>query len=322
MPCVWRWAKRNNSMPALKVIARSAIFMDTLVAIKAVSSSPEETINAGIDRAFAAFRFVEETCSRFDESSELRRLSLRTGVPQPVSMLLFEALRFAVKLAETTSGTFDPTVGRMMERKGFGRHYLSGRSPVPLPHSAPAQPETYLDISFDERHRTITLLRPLLLDLGAVAKGMAVDLAKREMEHHEGCLIDAGGDIFAGGTNERCEPWRIGIRHPLQPDAYIHTVRISGGAVCTSGSYERRSPKEAETHHLLDPQSGASSGELLSCTAIAPLAMLADGFSTAAFLLGSRCGLELLESAGLEGLTVSSALDVSMTRGMKRYSDE
>lgn len=304
-------------MAALNVLTRSSIFMDTVIAVKVVSSFSIETVNAGIDRAFASFRHVEEACSRFDESSELRHLSLKPGAAQPVSPLLFEALRFARLLAETTDGIFDPTVGQLLERKGFARHYLTGISPAPLPDS-PAH-VSYRDFVLDEQERTVTLINPLLLDLGAVAKGLAVDLAKRELEEHNGYFIDAGGDLFVGGRNEQDEPWRIGIRHPLQIGQNICSLRISDMAVCTSGSYERISPLDGVTHHLLDPYSEASRDELMSCTVIAPFAMLADGLSTAVFLLGQQRGLELLESMDMEGLAVASNLDVTMTAHMKRY---
>lgn len=304
-------------MATLHAVARSSIFMDTVIAIKAVSSLSAEAVNAGIDRAFAAFRYVEETCSRFDDKSELRLLSLKPGVPQPVSPLLFEALRFARQLADTTGGIFDPTVGQLLERKGFARHYLTGFTPALLPFSA--TPVSYRDFELDEQERTVTLLKPMLLDLGAVAKGLAVDLAKRELEGYNGYLIDAGGDLFAGGRNERGEPWHIGIRHPLQTDQNICVLRISDMAVCTSGNYERRSPLDGVTHHLLDPYTETCSDELISCTVIAPYTMLADGLSTAVFLLGQRRGLEMLESMEFEGLTISSALDLTMTAQMKRY---
>ncbi|WP_314590048.1 FAD:protein FMN transferase [Paenibacillus terrigena] len=304
-------------METLRTVTRSFVCMDTIINITAVSSISTEAVNTSIDRAFAAFRYVEETCSRFDSNSELRRLSLNPGVSQPVSPLLFEGLRFARQLAEITGGIFDPTVGQLLERKGFTRHYLTGFPPAPVP--IPLTPVSYQDIVIDEQEQTITLIKPLLLDLGAVAKGLAVDLATRELENYDGYLIDAGGDIFAGGRNERDEPWQIGIQHPLQTDQNICVLRISDMAVCTSGSYERRSPLDGGTHHLLNPYTEKSSGELISCTVVAPFTMLADGLSTAVFLLEQRRGLEMLESMNFEGLTVSSTLDLTMTTQMKRY---
>ena len=85
----------------------------------------------------------------------------------------------------------------------------------------------------------MTLHRPLLLDLGAVAKGLAIDMAARELQPFENFAIDAGGDLYFGGCNAAGEPWSVGIRHP-RGDGLLDTLRVSDAAVCTSGDYERR----------------------------------------------------------------------------------
>jgi thiamine biosynthesis lipoprotein len=72
------------------------------------------------------FAVVEQACSRFDPNTELRQLLARPGETVQVSPVWFEAVRFAVHLARTTGGAFDPTVGRQLEQHGFNRHYLTG----------------------------------------------------------------------------------------------------------------------------------------------------------------------------------------------------
>ena len=78
-----------------------------------------------------------------------------------------------------------------------------------------------------------------MLDLGAVAKGMAVDAAARELAVCGDFAIDAGGDLYLGGVNRNGEPWRVGIRHPRRDGELIEAVTVSDRAVCTSGDYER-----------------------------------------------------------------------------------
>ena len=70
---------------------------------------------AAIDRAFEWIQAVERCCSRFDAASELRRLCDTVGTPVRVSRMLFEALQFAMSLADDTDGAFDPTVGGELE---------------------------------------------------------------------------------------------------------------------------------------------------------------------------------------------------------------
>jgi thiamine biosynthesis lipoprotein len=300
----------------LNTINRSLIAMDTVISLKVVSSQPAAEINECISRVFEIFRFVEETCSRFDDNSELRRLSLMPGIAKEVSPLLFEAIRFAKEIAILTKGAFDPTVGHILEKNGFSRHYITGQSPIPVEIASHV---SFLDLEIDDKNRTVTLKKPMLLDLGAIAKGLAVDLSKQELIHFEGYLINAGGDLFAGGLNEEQVPWNIGIQHPLIKDKTICSLHVTDMAVCTSGGYERSSPLTVGMHHLLDSRTNISRKDLLSCTAISPFAMLADGLSTAAFILGQQQGLDLFSMIGLEGLWITSTLETITTTGMQRY---
>jgi thiamine biosynthesis lipoprotein len=227
---------------------------------------------------------------------------------------LFQAVQFALVIAAESGGAFDPTVGHAMEMHGFNRNYRT-RHTIHTPANPPPG-VSYRDIQIDPVDRTITLLRPLVLDLGAVAKGLAVDLAARELQPFTNFAVNAGGDLFAGGHNANDEPWSIGIRHPRIDGELIGFVRVSNRAVCTSGDYERHASAESSGHHILDPPRGVSAESLASVTVIAPAAILADALATAAFVLGPDAGLAFIEQHGVDGLLISPALERFATRGM------
>ncbi len=173
----------------------------------------------------------------------------------------------------------------------------------------------YRDVRIDPERRTIRLMRPLTLDLGAVAKGLAVDAAARELEAFEDFAIDAGGDLYLGGSDERGQPRSVGIRHPRMDHALIARLRVSNQAMCTSGDYERRTP-DGEEHHIIDPRTGASPESVISATVVASGAMLADALATAAFVLGPKDGVEFLNRVGVDGLLVTSDLQRYETAGL------
>jgi thiamine biosynthesis lipoprotein len=292
--------------------------MGTLVTIQVVghdaTAAEIATRDAAIERAFDWFRQVEACCSRFDPSSELRRVGARAGIATPVSELVFRAVEFACALAAETDGAFDPTVGGRMAALGFDRHYRTGESAQVAPDAD--DPASYHDIEVDAARRTITVARPLHLDLGAVAKGLGIDLAARELAPFVHYAIDAGGDLYLSGLNAHREPWAVGIRHPREPGALLGTIRATDRAVCTSGDYERVTG-DGTSHHLLHPATGSSGTETASVTVMAPTAMVADGLGTAAFVLGPASGLALLERAGVDGLIVSADLAQVATAGMR-----
>jgi len=293
---------------------RTEAVMGTLVTIQVVDDSKTAaSANAAIERAFGWFREIEERCTRFSPTSELMQLKGRVGEAVPASAILFEAVRFALLVAEETDGAFDPTVGDEMAARGFNREYNTGNA-IPSEERGAA---TWKDIDLDTLHRTITLRRPLTLDLGAVAKGLAVDTAVRELQPFENFAIDAGGDLYLGGVNAAGTRWAVGIRHPRRDGELIDTLHISDQAVCTSGDYERQAPVGSGEHHLLDPHTGASPVEVASVTVVAPSAMVADALGTAAFILGPKAGIQFLDRMGVGGLIFTPDLERHETGGLR-----
>jgi len=261
-------------------------------------------------RALDWFDRVERTCSRFDPESELTRLTRHPGDAIHASDILFESVRFAVAVAKESGGAFDPTVGRALADAGFDRDHRTGRAIVPRSVDDTGD---YRDIHLDEHEKTIMLDKPVSLDLGGVAKGFAVDIAARDLRTSgfENFVIDAGGDLYVAGNNANDEPWSIGIRHPRAENEIIETLRLSDAGICTSGDYERHAPNPdgGVAHHLIDPRTHRSAGELASVTVVAPGAMIADALSTAVFVLGRIEGIAFLRRQQVDGFVYTTSLE-------------
>ncbi|MET0293099.1 MAG: FAD:protein FMN transferase [Steroidobacteraceae bacterium] len=274
---------------------RTQALMGTVVSIDV------DAPDAVVARAFDWFREVEACCSRFDPGSELRQLE--AGDPVVVSPMLFEAVRFALRVAEETDGAFDPTIGGRMAARGYNRHYATRETSGAMDSTG----VSFRDVEVDANTRTIRLRRPLTLDLGAVAKGLAIDAAAKELQPFENFCIDAGGDLYFGGRNRQGDAWRAGIRHPRNRDELLDRFEVTDRAVCTSGDYERGA-------HILDARVGMPSTQAASATVVALSAMVADALATAAFVLGPERGVALLDRLDLPGLIVTPALERHRTR--------
>ena len=137
------------------------------------------------------------------------------------------------------------------------------------------------------------------LDPSGLVKGWSVELAAAILERH-GChnfCINAGGDIAIRGRPTELDPWRIGIRHPSDHDAFATVVQGTGRlAVATSATYERGL-------HIIDPRHGRPAMALASATVIGPDLTFADAYATTIFIMGTS-GLDWLQrrSAWLRGL--------------------
>ena len=181
-------------MPIRTEAAMGTVVTIHVVRDEAMRGDGDDHVDDAIERAFGWFHEIESRCTRFAPDSELMQLTARVGTPVKVSPILFEAVQFALIAAEESGGAFDPTVGHRMEQRGFNRNYRTG---VAIESTAALPPDiSYRDVRIDSRHQTVMLARPLTLDLGAVAKGLAVDAAARELAEFRDFAIDAGGDLL------------------------------------------------------------------------------------------------------------------------------
>ncbi|MBQ3288842.1 MAG: FAD:protein FMN transferase [Kiritimatiellae bacterium] len=128
---------------------------------------------------------------------------------------------------------------------------------------------------------------PGTLDLGAIAKGFAADLAA-DVACAGGidALVDLGGNLKAARSSSR--PWRTGVKDP-SGNGFAAVVELRGGeALATSATYFRGS-------HIFDGRTGrAVTNGVASVTVLCESAMWADGLSTTLFVLGPEEGRAFL----------------------------
>ncbi len=132
------------------------------------------------------------------------------------------------------------------------------------------------------------------LDFGALAKGYAADLCRAEMEAAGlSGILSLGGNIQTVGTKPDGSDWIIGVQDPDDPGRYALTLRLTGSrAAVSSGDYQRFFMQDGVRYcHILDPETLAPvRGTLRAVTVVADEGLLADGLSTALFVLGREAG--------------------------------
>lgn len=119
-------------------------------------------------------------------------------------------------------------------------------------------------------------------DPTGLVKGWALERAALILDDGDlrSWCLNVGGDVMTRGEPRPGEPWRVGIRHPDDPGAIAIVLGVRDLAVATSGGYERGD-------HIVDARTGrAVVGELRSMTVVGPSMTLADGYATAAFVMG------------------------------------
>lgn len=162
------------------------------------------------------------------------------------------------------------------------------------------------------------------LDLGAVGKGIACDVAQNYLKQQKevsGAVIAVGGSILLYGSKADGSNWKVAVQNPRGQDGEAMGVLSLSGTtnVSTSGDYEKYFMQDGKRyHHILDPSTGypADSG-LISVTVVSDNGLLSDGLSTACFVLGKEKGQKLLESYGAEGIFIDQNKKVTVTKGLK-----
>lgn len=282
-------------------------------------------------------RLEEETLSWRLETSEIYRINQVTGDGKSVqlSQELSGVIRQCLKLTEDSDGAFDVTLGpviRLWDIDSWSPDLPEGSYQVPdeqtlrqalaLCGSSRLHAESLTDWEGD----TGLVLYPeegVMLDLGAVGKGLALDYILEMMQENpdiSGGTVSVGGSVLTYGTKPDKTVWRVGVANPKNPSENIGVLYLEGQwCVSTSGDYERyMEVGGVRYHHILDPATGmpADSG-LTSVTILTKDGLLSDALSTACFVLGREKGLELAVQYGAEALFVESGGEISMTPGME-----
>ena len=261
--------------------------------------------------AHDSVRLVDSLMSSYRPESELSRVNAGAGnaAPVPVSPQTMTVLQKARLYWRLSSGAFDPTVGPIVDAWGFDR--VHGRRPTARALDSLRVLVGFGAVELDTLARTVRLPRPgMRLDLGGIAKGYALDLARRALVSPaiRGGSVNLGGNVLVFGRPPAGTRWRVAIVNPLHRESTIGELAIDSGAVATSGDYEHYVVIDGTRYgHLIDPRTAMPARGILSATAVGPLGEWSDGLSAAIFLLGPARGRALVDS--IPGLAAVWVID-------------
>ncbi len=274
------------------------------------------TMLRALQAAHDSVRLVDSLMSTFRPESELSRVNaMAGGVPQRVAPQTMHVLLQARRFWRLSGGRFDPTVGPIVRAWGFFGD--TGRVPPRAELDSLRRLVGYGRVALDSVAGTVRLPLPgMRLDLGGIAKGYALDLARAAMRDRSisGGMVDLGGNILVFGRPPSGTRWLIGIRHPRRDGRIIGTVALDSGAVATSGDYEHYFRIDGVRYgHLIDPTTGYPRRGVLAATAIGPTGEWSDGLSATLFLAGPVRGARIADSlAGTGGIWVTGTGDAAV----------
>ena len=264
-------------------------------------ASDEAVARRAADAAFERVEVLNSILSDYDPDSELSRLGQISGQGRavPVSRDLWQVLELSQRIAEQSDGAFDITIGPLVNlwRRARRKHEL----PAPDLIAEMRARVGFRKLRLDPAARTAELLAPdMRLDVGGIAKGVAVDAALQVLAAHgiTRALVAASGDIGASDAPPGQPGWKIQVAAldaPGAPPAQI--VRLRHSAVSTSGdTFQRVEIDGVRYSHIVDPRTGVGLTDHSLVTVLGPDCTTTDSWETTISLLGPERGLALIET--------------------------
>jgi thiamine biosynthesis lipoprotein len=297
--------------------------MGTSYSIKLLSHPPvplKQMIDAKLEQ-------VNDQMSTYRDDSEISRFNRFAAdkwfaVSKETATVALEA----EDISRKTNGSFDSTVGKLVNKWGFGP---DGRAT-----SIPTQKEISNHLSHSGWEKVEVRMNPpalrkkdraLYLDYSGIAKGFGVDEIANLLESIGvmNYMVEIGGEIRTAGS-KLDSPWRIAIEVPKDGRHIFSVIKLENDALATSGDYRNyREEGGKRLSHLIDPKSGKPiTHKLASVSVIADTSAKSDAWATALIVMGEKMGMEVAKKQGLKVYMIVRSDDgfkSIMTKGFKPY---
>ena len=272
-------------------VSKTRLAMGTFVAMTAIHASRDQAEDA-FGLAFDEIDRLSRLLSRHSPLSPVSNLN-QTGLLEESPAEVLDVVSRSLLFNRETSGSFDITVKPLLDL--YQSSFEAGASPDRK------QIEQAVDL-IGSRHirvngKTISFAKEgMEITLDGIAKGYIVDrasdiLKRKGIENH---LVNAGGDIRTSGTAARGKRWTVAIQDPGKKKSYPDVIKMSDGAIATSGNYEVFYDQEKVFHHIINPFTGLSPQISASVSIAASTVVEADALSTAVFVLEPESGMSFI----------------------------
>ncbi len=287
-------------------------YFDTVTTITGYAATREEfnAVAADILAELRDYHRLFTIYHRFDGLENLCTINeLVDGAHRTVTVdrRIIDMLLYAKEMHAKTNGRVNIAMGSVLsiwhDYRELGMSDPSAAKIPPMDKLTEAAAHTDINcLVIDEENATVTITDPkMTLDVGAIAKGYAVEMAARSLEEKgiTGYVINVGGNVRTVGLKGDGTPWTVGIENPDEEaeEPYFAYLALNGQSLVTSGSYQRYYVVNGKRyHHIIDPDTLMPEDLYLSVSVVCKSSADGDALSTALFCMTVEDGLSLIES--------------------------
>ena len=289
-------------------------YFDTVTSVTGYANSREEfaLVCSDIFRLLSEYHKLFTIYHRYEGLENLCTINeLKDGEHRIVKVdeRIMEMLLFSKEMYEKTGGEVNIAMGSVLS---IWHNYREAGMENPSKAELPSMDELreaalHTDINnliLDEENCTVTITDPkMTLDVGAIAKGYAVEMVARSLEEKgvSGYVLNVGGNIRTIGPKADGTKWTVGIENSFEDQKeekpYLAYLYIDGESVVTSGSYQRAYLVDSESyHHIIDKETLMPADQYRSVSVICLDSGLGDALSTALFCMDIEEGMALVRS--------------------------
>ena len=277
-----------------------------------------EATESIVQSAFKEIERIENQLTIFKDSS-LNNINKEAGLsPVKVSSEVISLIEKSIELSKESRGAFDISYASIEDlwRKARKTKILPTINEIHIAKSY----VNYRKIMIDKKASTVFLPhKKMKISLGGIGKGYAVDMAYNLMKNSsvKNFYINGAGDIRVHSSIGAKRRWKIGIRNPFNddPSVFMGAIELTNEACATSGDYVNKTEIAGKNiHHVIDPQTGRSTREIVSSTVIASDSISADTMATISMLLGTKKSLSYFNDKNVIAIIVDKKGNTHLSR--------
>lgn len=345
LPCVLCACNKDNTNDTdnagkkEKFSAHSLDYFDTATTITGYEEN-KETFDKTSNEILASLNEYHKLFTIYNRYEGLENLctinELTNGVHRTVTVdeRIIDMLVYAKEMYKKTNGEINIAMGSVLS---IWHNYRTIGVNDPTNADVPshevlqeaAKHTNIEDLIIDTKKNTVFISDPkMTLDVGAIAKGYAVEMIARSLEEKgiTGYVLNVGGNVRTVGKKGDGNKWIAGIENPTSDESkpYVAYLELAGESLVTSGSYQRYYIANGQKyHHIIDKDTLMPAEGYTSVSIVCKNSGMADALSTALFCMPYEDGLALIEATdGAEAMWVFEDQTQKFSSGFSSYLTE
>lgn len=283
---------------------------DTVTSV--VGYTPDEETFAGymeeLQDVLEEYHRLYDIYNDYEGISNIKTINDHAGVkPVVVDEKIIDLLTESQEMYQESGGRINVAMGSVLSIwHDYREEGIDDPEQAALPSMEELQEASrHTDISrmkIDREASTVYLEDPeMSLDVGAVAKGYATEMACRMLEEQglTSALVNVGGNTRAIGTKPDGSKWQVGVQNPDldSEEAYLHVMELDNQSLVNSGTYQRYYTVDGKQyHHIIHPELLMPWDRYTAVAILCEDSGRADALSTAVFNMEPEEGLAFVES--------------------------